>query len=219
MIRIGVTGGIGSGKSTVCAIFAGLGIPVYNSDARARELMEGSGERGDGGKLKSAITALLGKEAYGGGTLDRAFIAGKVFNDRTLLASLNAIVHPAVAEDFEAWAAKMEATEATWVETAEMETGEVGAPPPFVVLESAILFESGFDRLVDKVVTVSAPEAVRLKRIVGRDGCSREAAMARMVAQMTDAEREARADHVIYNGGGIWDTAVAVEKLYKLLKQ
>ena len=197
MIRIGVTGGIGSGKSTVCAVLAGLGVPVYDSDGRARGLMDESME------LRRKIVALLGEETYRGDTLDRAFVAGKVFGDKSTLASLEGIIHPAVAEDFETWAGEMEAQ----------------AAHPCVVLESAILFESGFDRLVDRVVTVSAPEEVRLERIVSSRHCSRREAMARMASQMTDAERESRADYVIENSGGREELAAAVENLYKLLKQ
>lgn len=195
MTRVGVTGGIGSGKSTVCELFARSGVPVYDSDSRARELMNG----GDG-KIRRAVTSLLGPGAYRENMLDGAFVAGRVFADRMLLASLNAIVHPAVAEDFEAWA---------------MAKGDF----PYVVLESAILFESGFWRLVDRVVTVSAPEQVRLERVCRRSGISREEVMRRMANQLSDSERERRADHIIDNGGSLHELAARVEEIDKLLKQ
>jgi dephospho-CoA kinase len=221
MIRVGVTGGIGSGKSTVCGLFAGLGAPVYDSDSRARELMNGN-------RIRDAVTALLGPESYRDGALDNTYVAGKVFADRTLLASLNAIVHPAVASDFEAWALSL-------------------TDRPYVVLESAILFESGFDGLVDRIVAVSAPVQVRLERVLqrarGNDGTggrgdnraetrdnngagargdsplSREQVMRRMANQMSDAERESRSDWTIDNSGGLRELAARVKEIDNLLKQ
>lgn len=197
MIRVGVTGGIGSGKSTVCELFAELGAPVYNSDNRARGLMQGE----DG--VKRAVVALLGAEAYRGDVLDNVYVAGKVFADKMLLASLNAIVHPAAALDFEAWALSM-------------------TDLPYVVLESAILFESGFDRLVDRVITVSAPEAIRLERVLRRGGDnmqSREEVMRRMANQLADADREARAWRTINNDGSLEDLAARIQLIDKELKQ
>ncbi len=214
--RVGVTGGIGSGKSAVCKLFSELGIPVYDSDARARKLMNGLStcsnmpvagkgetvEGGAGGEIKRAIVALLGAEAYRDGVLDNSFVAGKVFADKMLLASLNAIVHPAVALDFEAWTLSF-------------------ADRPYIVLESAILFESGFDRLVDRVIAVSAPEAVRLERVLARSGkgVSRQEVMRRMANQLTDADREARADFLIYNSGSLAELADRVKELDKQLKR
>ncbi len=194
MIRVGITGGIGSGKSRVCALFAALGVPVYDSDTRAKELMNG-----DGG-IKQAVTALFGPQAYDRGVLNSPFVASKVFGDRMLLASLNGIVHPAVALDFNAWAMS-------------------NAGFPYVVMESAILFESGFDRLVDKVVTVSAPEEVRITRVASRDGVSRRSVMERIANQLTDSAREARSDYVIHNGGSMEELAAAVNEIDKGLRQ
>ncbi len=193
MTRVGVTGGIGSGKSRVCALFAALGIPVYDSDGRAKELMNG-----DGG-IKQAITALFGAQAYRDGVIDRAFVASRVFGDKMLLASLNGIVHPAVALDFDAWAMSNSCF-------------------PYVIMESAILFESGFDRLVEKVVTVSAPEEVRIARVASRDGVSRQSVMDRIANQLTDSAREARADYVIHNAGSIAELAAAVNEIDKKLR-
>ncbi|MDR2912603.1 MAG: dephospho-CoA kinase [Alistipes sp.] len=206
-MRVGVTGGIGSGKSTVCESFAELGVPVYDSDARARELMNN-----DVG-VRREIVALLGAGAYlesefGGeflGRLNSAFVAAKVFEDRALLASLNAIVHPAVAKDFEVWAAAF-------------------SDRPYVVFESAILFESGFDRFADLIVTVSASVELRIERVLARgrgiggvsrdaEGISREEVMRRMANQMSDAEREARADFVVDNNGGMAELVSQVQRL------
>ncbi len=196
MIRVGVTGGIGSGKSTVCELFEELGAPVYYSDERARELMNSREE------IRCAIVELLGDGAYRGDTLNNGYVAGRVFDDKGLLASLNAIVHPAVASDFEAWALSF-------------------ARRPYIILESAILFESGFDKLIDRVVTVSAPETLRIERVVIRsDGkASREDTMRRMANQMTDAEREARADRRIENSGSREELAAQVQLLDKEFKQ
>lgn len=196
MIRVGITGGIGSGKSTVCELFEELGAPVYYSDGRARELMNSREE------IRCAIVELLGDGAYRGDTLNNGYVAGRVFTDKGLLASLNAIVHPAVARDFEAWALSF-------------------VRLPYLILESAILFESGFDKLVDRIVTVSAPEALRIERVVVRAGgaTSREDATRRMANQMTDAEREARADRRIENSGSREELAAQVQLLDKEFKQ
>ena len=180
MIRIGITGGIGSGKSTVCRLFGMLGIPVYDSDSRARALMNGDAT------LRRRIADLLGEEVYRDGTLDRQRVAERVFADSALLEALNRIVHPAVGRDFSAWADRYAG-------------GGNGEIPPYVILESAILVESGFDRYVDRVVTVTAPEEVRVARTVERDGVSPEKVRARIAAQSGEEERMARADRVIRN--------------------
>jgi dephospho-CoA kinase len=193
MKKIGVTGGIGSGKSLVCELFASLGAPVYFSDSRAKELMDG------GGRLQEDIISLLGTEAYRDNRLNHTFIAGKIFNDRMLLSSLNAIVHPAVAQDFDAWA--MSKTD-----------------HPYVLLESAILFESGFNRFLDKIITVSAPVEVRIQRVVSRDGTSRQEAMERIANQLTDEAREERADYIIHNNQDADNIMIKVSQLDKLFR-
>jgi dephospho-CoA kinase len=193
MKKIGVTGGIGSGKSLVCVLFAELGAPVYYSDSRAKELMNGSGV------LRAKIVELLGPEAYSDSGLNRLFVADKVFRDKSLLTLLNAIVHPTVAEDFEVWAMSKTAN-------------------PYVLLESAILFESGFDKLVNEVITVSAPVEMRIERAVSRDAISRESVAERIANQMTDREREARADYVIYNDKDAETLAIKVSELNKLFR-
>jgi dephospho-CoA kinase len=186
MIRIGVTGGIGSGKSTVCRLLEGLGAPVYYSDARAREIVDGAPAHAP---LRRRITNLLGTEAWHGNGLDRAYVASKVFSDKLLLSSLNAIIHPAVALDFEAWAL-------------------LYADRPYVVMESAVLFESGFDRLVDRVVAVSAPAELRVERVVARGGgMARADVERRMANQLTDADREARAWLTVHNDGDVEELA------------
>jgi dephospho-CoA kinase len=174
MKRLGVTGGIGSGKSTICELLARRGVPIYDSDSRAKKLMNS--------ELQQPIRALFGEQAYNDSGLNRAYIASCAFGNPELLARLNAIVHPAVAEDFERWAENFE--------------GQV----QFVALESAILYESGFDSRVDAVLCVDAPLDVRIERTVKRDGSSREEVEKRVARQRTDVARQ-KADFVIVTDG------------------
>lgn len=173
MIKVGICGGIGGGKSTVCALLAEKGVPVYDSDSRAKSLMNTSPE------IVDAVKAAFGGQSYRDGMLDRAYLAAKVFGDEEALARLDAIVHPAVRRDFEEWAAEQQAD--------------------YVVLESAILFESGFDACVDASVAVLAPHPLRLERAMQRDGAVRERILERMAAQMSDDELAGRADLSIVN--------------------
>ena len=125
MMKVGITGGIGSGKSTVCRLFARLGVAVYDSDAGAKRLMTEDAE------LRRRITDRFGAEAYADGTLNRTYLAGRVFSEAQALADLNAIVHPAVRADFAVWAERQEGD--------------------YVILESALLFDAGFDACVDQL--------------------------------------------------------------------
>lgn len=171
MIKIGVTGGIGSGKSTVCRVFSLLGIPYYDSDAEAKRLMNTDSE------LAARIRSLLGPGAYTEQGLDRAYVSARVFGHPDRLQRLNAIVHPAVEHDFARWAEAQQA--------------------PYVIEESAILFESGADRLMDRTVAVVAPEEVRIRRVCRRDRREEQAVRARIAHQMSDEERIRRADYVL----------------------
>ena len=170
---VGLTGGIGSGKTTVSAMFADLGVPVYNSDRQAKELMQTSSE------LREQITELLGKEAYREGELQRQYIAKKVFRSPELLRQLNEIVHPAVKKDFSDWASIQEY--------------------PYVIQEAAILFENGSHSAFDKMILVTAPVEERIARIQKRDGSNREAILDRMQQQWEDLRKEALSDYVIDN--------------------
>lgn len=170
MKRIGITGGIGSGKTTVCHEFAALGIPVYDSDTEAKRLMAGP--------LRSQIIALLGSRAFDGEALNREYTASVVFSNPELLERLDAVVHPAVAEDFAQWSQTQRA--------------------PYVIIESAILFESGFDRLVDKTIIVTAPVALRISRTVMRDATS-EQSVAKRIANQSPEKYISRADYIINN--------------------
>ena len=173
MIKVAICGGIGSGKSTVCQMFAERGIALYDSDSRAKMLMNESVS------LREALIALFGEECYVDGELNRPYLAQRVFGSEERLARLNSIVHPAVKEDFISWT--------------EDQEGD------YCILESAILFESGFDKLVDKTVAVLAPMSLRIERAMQRDGASREQVEARIRAQMSDDELVARADFSIVN--------------------
>lgn len=154
MIKVGLTGGIGSGKSTVAQLFAMLGIAIYDSDLRAKELMRNNGD------IRASIIALLGEQSYRDGDIDRAYIASRVFSDSALLLGLNAIVHPAVGEDFERWALTQSS--------------------PYVIMESAILFQSGLNKTVDKTIVVSAPQELRIERVCRRDNVTPAQVMARI---------------------------------------
>lgn len=173
MMKVGITGGIGSGKSTVCRLFAERGVAVYDSDSEAKRLMT------EEGPLRAAIAARFGSEAYDGGRLNRPYLASRVFTDPQALADLNALVHPAVMADFAAWAERQQS--------------------PYVVLESAILFEAGLEHSVDRTVAVVAPLELRLERTCRRDGCDREAVLRRMAAQLDDDTLRDRADYCVVN--------------------
>ncbi len=173
MYKIGITGGIGSGKSTVCRRFAARGVAVYDTDAAAKRLMQESGA------LREAIVARFGVESYTERGVNRPYLAGRVFTDKEELAALDRLVHPAVIADFERWAEEQE-----------------GA---YVVLESAILYEAGLDRHLDCVVAILAPERLRVERAMQRDGASEEQIRSRMAAQMSDDELRDRADVAVVN--------------------
>ena len=173
MYMVGLTGGIGSGKSTVCAMLRERGVAVYSSDERAKELMNSDST------IKERIIARFGAESFEDGVLNRAYLAQRVFASEEELAALNAIVHPRVMEDFEAWA-----------ESAEGE---------YVLLESAILFESGFDSKVDMVVAIMAPEDLRIERAMQRNGATKEQVVERMRRQLSDEERCSRSKYAIVN--------------------
>lgn len=173
MYKVGVTGGIGSGKSTVCRLFAERGIAVYDSDSQAKRLMEESDT------LRAALVGAFGEECYADGRLNRRYLAARVFGDAAALARLNALVHPAVREDFRAWA--------------ERQSG------PYVILESAILFEAGFENEVDTTLAVLAPAEERIKRCMERDGASREEVLRRMANQTDDDTLHRMAARTIVN--------------------
>ncbi len=177
MLHIGLTGGIGSGKSTVARVFAVLGIPVFDADAAGKRLLDQAGPE------RTAVMESFGRELYASGALDRSALAAIVFNDAQALDRLNGIVHPGVRRLFRAWAAEQAA--------------------PYVVMEAAILAETGGHKAFDRVVLVEAPEALRLQRVMQRDGVAEAAVRARMARQTTDAQRAAIAHFTIHNDGRV----------------
>lgn len=178
MLRIGITGGIGSGKSTASRLFQALGAPVYDADSRARWLMENDDE------LRRHLTAAFGPRTYdAAGRLNRPLLAGTVFNNPSLLAQLNALVHPRVGTDFEHWAA------------AQAQAGYA-----YVLKEAALLFEAGSYKQLDQIITVFAPLLVRQARVLRRDPHRSLAdVQAIMAKQLGEDEKMQRADHVLTN--------------------
>ena len=171
---IGLTGGIGSGKTTVARIFSMLDIPVYNSDEAGRKITE------ENALVKSAIKKQFGKEVYDEkDTLDREKLSGIVFKDAEALSRLNAIVHPAVAEDFKLWCENQVSS--------------------YIIKEAAILFEHGLDKHLDGVIVVEAPDNLRIKRVMKRNDVSEEIVRQRMLNQLPQEDLIDRADWVIHN--------------------
>lgn len=170
---IGLTGGIGSGKTRVVSVFKQLGVPCYIADQVAKNLMNNSL------LVKKNIIDLFGNKAYNDTGLNRKYLADIVFKDPEKLKALNAIVHPAVAQDFNEWLAQQNA--------------------PYVIKEVAILFETGGNKMVDQTLLITAPKDVRLQRTIQRDSVTKEDVLARMKNQWEDKQRTALADHVIEN--------------------
>lgn len=170
---VALTGGIGSGKSTVAKMFKALGVPVYNSDKEAKTLLNSSE------KLQKDLILLLGQEAFLDKKLNKTYVAEKIFGDRKLLQRMNKIIHPAVREDFLRWTGKQNA--------------------PYVIQEAAITFESGNQHFYDVIILVTAPQNSRVERVMRRDGVTREQVLARMDNQWGDEEKIALSDYVIEN--------------------
>lgn len=180
LLNIGITGGIGSGKSTVCRIFEQMGYRVYSADDRAKHLMVAYEP------LVEQIKLLLGDQAYlEDGMLNRKWIGTQVFADKEKLEALNKLVHPAVRQDFESWS------------FAQIPSYEKS----FLLYEAAILFESGGKDRVDAVITVYAPKEIRIQRVMNRDHTTREHVEARMANQWPDQKKLDLADFAIFNDG------------------
>ncbi len=174
-LRVGITGGMGSGKTTVCRVFESLGIPVYDADYWAKWLIEHDET------VKDGMVALFGPHAYNNGVYDRAYIAGIVFRDAVKLAGLNALVHPAVERHSRDWHAQQTA--------------------PYTLKEAALMIESGSNRFLDRLIVVTAPVQVRIQRVIQRDGLPEAQVIARMERQLPEAEKITLADFVIVNDG------------------
>lgn len=192
MLKVGVTGGIGSGKSTVCNIFKNLGVPVFHSDDEGKRILNHDP------KAKAEVRRSFGKDMYNSrGELDRARLASLVFNDPQSLEDLNAIVHPKVLAAYDAWCQKHERS-------------------PYVIKEAAILFESGAFHHLDKIINVFAPKEDRVKRVLARDGVTEEQVRKRMRFQYSDEERNSLADFIIMNENDV-DLLPQVMELHEIL--
>ncbi len=185
---IGLTGGIGSGKTTVATMFSKLGVPVYNSDIEAKKIMHTSEH------VKNAVIDLFGEKAYLDKKLNKKYISDKVFNDKKQLEQLNKIVHPAVRAHFLAWVAEQNY--------------------PYVIQESALVFENNSQSNYDKIIFVRADESIRLKRVIARDLISEKAVKARIKNQLKDPFKEKLSDYVIENIQ-LKETQSRVEQLHK----
>ena len=195
--RVGVTGGIGSGKSIVCSLFEELGRTVLSADRIARELTESDGV------VRAAITKAFGNDVYGAnGTLDRKRLAAIVFTDARLRRKLDGIVHPRV------FVALDHALEELPPERRR----------PYVIIEAALIYESGLHKHLDAVVVVHAEEETRITRVMRRDHCTREEVLMRMQAQLPADTKVTRADFVIYNEHNSVDLAAKVSFIDSLLK-
>lgn len=174
MIKVGITGGIGSGKSLVCEVFSKLGIPIYKADDRAKLLMNTNSQ------IKDKLTAKFGSDVYKSSTINRPLLADIIFNNREALDFVNTTVHPVVASDFDVWC-------------------NLHSSQPYVIEEAALLFESGAYQRMDKIITVLAPENIRKQRALKRDNITMAQVEQRMNNQLADAEKAGRSDYLIYN--------------------
>ncbi len=176
MLKVGITGGIGSGKTTICRIFETLGIPVFYADMVAKEIMVNDAI------LIQGVKDSFGEESYlPGGILNNKHIAGIVFNDELELAKLNAMVHPAVFRAFDNWVVQLP------------------KDTPYILKEAALLFESGSYKMCNKNILVTAPLELKLKRVMNRDGVTADQVKARMDKQFTDEKKIKMADYLINN--------------------
>lgn len=189
---VGITGGIGSGKTTVAKMFESFGIPVYYADDEAKNLTATSPV------IREGLIGLLGEETFKNGVLDRKYMAGKIFNDKDLLEKANAIIHPQVALHFENWVSNQST--------------------PYVLKEAAILFESGSYQQCDKTILITAPEDIRIRRVMERDGVSKEEVLARIKNQWPDSEKKKLADFIVENID-LNSTEKKVQKLHTQLLQ
>lgn len=173
MLRIGLTGGIGSGKSTVARIFSVLGIPVYDADSASKRLMS------EDDKVKNEIINHFGNDSYNGDMLNTKYLAEQVFGNDKKTALLNSIVHPATIEDSEKWVKKQKAA--------------------YVIKEAALIFESGSNKTLDKVIGISSPLSLRIERTMKRNNITQEQVEQRINQQMDEDEKMRLCDYVIFN--------------------
>ena len=192
MWKVGVTGGIGSGKTTVCRIFSSLGVPVYYADERGKDLLVSDPD------VVMQVKKIFGDQAYAENGLNRKYISDQVFKDKNLLQQLNAIVHPAVFKD-------------------SMEWFQRHHDKPYTIYEAAIMFETGSNKLMDKMITVVAELEERISRTLLRDNTTREDVLERVDKQLPDAEKISQSDFVIYNNHSEEYLVEQVRKIHEQL--
>ncbi|MDA9335154.1 dephospho-CoA kinase [Flavobacteriaceae bacterium] len=185
---VGLTGGIGSGKTTVARLFEALGVPIYIADEEAKTLMQNSKI------IQQELIQLLGKSCYVDGQLNRSFIASKVFNDQSLLQKINAIVHPKVAEHFERWVSKQDA--------------------PYVIKEVAILFETKSQDQFDLIITVTAPTETRIQRVIDRDLKTKKDIESIIDNQLPESQKMSQSHFVIHNIS-LLETEINVQNIHE----
>ena len=173
MIKVGLTGGIGSGKTTVAKIFKQLGVPTYLSDDRAKDLMLNNQF------LRESLISLFGDNVIVNGFLNRSYISSKVFDNPNELIKLNALVHPFVQRDFDVWSASQSTN--------------------YIIKEAAIIFETGGDKLLDKILLVESPKYLKIPRIILRDTITETEIHKRMSKQFSDSQKRKSADYIIKN--------------------
>jgi dephospho-CoA kinase len=189
MLKVAITGGIGSGKSLVCQVFKTLGIPIFDADAVSNQLVEHDAA------LKTAIIELFGKEAYKNNIYNRKYIASIVFSQAEMLQALNALIHPKAIEAAKQWFEKQQS--------------------PYAIKEAAILFESNSEKDIDIIIGVTAPEQIRIERVMQRTGYSKEEVIKRMQQQMPDEEKMAKCNYVIQNN----DTDAILPQILQIHQQ
>lgn len=190
MIKLGITGGIGSGKSTVSQIFSLSGVPVYIADIESKRLVATSPT------IRKKLINLFGEELYSGGVLNKTLLASHIFNDKKKLETVNAIIHPEVECDFIEWVKKHVQCD-------------------IVAHEAAILFESGFNKMMDKVLMVYTPLDIRIERTMLRDNLPKEKVMERIQNQMSDEEKAKLSDFVIVND----NTKSLIEQVTNIIQE
>lgn len=170
---VGLTGGIGSGKSTVASVFSALGVPVYEADAHSKQIIDTDRE------LQARLVEVLGTEVMKEGRIDRPKMASLIFENKKLLETVNSLIHPAVAKHFADWKSEQSY--------------------PYVIKEAAILFESGSYRQCNRIVVVTAPKEMRVDRVMMRSGMSREEVLARMNNQWPEEQKVEKANYIVKN--------------------
>jgi dephospho-CoA kinase len=192
ILKLGVTGGIGSGKTTICKVFAVLGIPVFSADDEAKRIQDNDRD------LQIKINSIAGKDLFPGGKLDRPEMAKLIFSNKDLLEKVNSIVHPAVFRSYNEWVKKQDS--------------------PYCIMEAAILFESGAFRLMDRIVTVITPMGERIERLVRGNKLSKEQIVERINNQIDDESRVKRSDFVISNSENDMIVPAIIEIHEEMLK-